>query len=165
MPGSRFTYAIGKLVLWSAKPGVVDEHGDVLRSARDLHLAICNPQLAPYGAAAVQTLRSLGLYDRLEPLLVQAESVSQAYQFVASGNAELGFVALSQVTGQGRLRQGSAWIVPANLYSPLLQDAVLLVPGRGRPAARAWLDWLRQPRARQIIGSYGYGLPEVTLEH
>jgi len=157
--GSRFTYAIGKLVLWSARPGVVDDRGEVLGSGRFSHLAICNPALAPYGAAAVQALRAMGLYEKLQPMLVQGESVAQAYQFVASGNAELGFVSLSQVTRDGRVRDGSAWVVPAALYSPLRQDAVLLAPGRDSAAARAWLDWLKQPRAQAIIRSYGYELP------
>jgi molybdate transport system substrate-binding protein len=157
--GSRFTYAIGKLVLWSARPGEVDAQGEVLRSARFSHLAICNPELAPYGAAAVQTLRALGLYERVAPRLVQGESVAQAYQFVASGNAELGFVALSQITSDGRVREGSAWIVPATLYPPIKQDAVLLTSGRDKAAARAFLDWLRQRSAQAIIRSYGYDLP------
>ena len=156
---TRFTYAIGKLVLWSARPGEVDAQGEVLRSGRFAHLAICNPELAPYGAAAIQTLRALGVYQRVAPRLVQGESVAQAYQFIASGNAELGFVALSQVTDGGRMREGSAWIVPATLYSPIRQDAVLLKPGRDKPAARAFLDWLRQPAALAVIRSYGYEVP------
>lgn len=160
--GSRFTYAIGKLVLWSPRPGVVDAKGQVLGSDRFTHLAICNPALAPYGAAAIQALRALGLYDRVAPRLVQGESVAQAYQFVASGNAELGLVALSQVTEEGRLREGSAWIVPQPLYAPLRQDAVLLAPGRNRAAARAWLAWLWQPAAQAIIRSYGYELPDAA---
>jgi molybdate transport system substrate-binding protein len=158
--GTRFTYAIGRLVLWSARADGVDAQGEVLRSGRFSHLALCNPELAPYGAAAVQVLRSLGLYQRLQPQLVQGESVAQAYQFVASGNAELGFVALSQVTEHGRLRDGSAWIVPAALYSPLRQDAVLLASGRDRVGAKAWLEWLKQPGAQATIRSFGYGLPE-----
>jgi molybdate transport system substrate-binding protein len=157
--GSRFTYAIGKLVLWSARPGEVDAQGEVLRSGRFSHLAICNPELAPYGAAAVHTLRALGLYERVAPRLVQGESVAQAYQFIASGNAELGFVALSQITSDGRVREGSAWIVPATLYPPIRQDAVLLTSGRDKAAARAFLDWLRQRSAQSIIRSYGYDLP------
>lgn len=157
--GSRFTYAIGRLVLWSARPDGVDAKGEVLRSGRFSHLAICNPELAPYGAAAVQALRALGLYEGVRARLVQGESVAQAYQFVASGNAELGFVALSQVTEDGRLRDGSAWLVPSSLYSPLRQDAVLLAPGRASAAAKAWLEWLKQPAAHAIIRSYGYELP------
>jgi molybdate transport system substrate-binding protein len=156
---SRFTYAVGRLVLWSPRPGEVDSQGEVLRSGRFAHLAICNPQLAPYGAAAVQTMRALGVYDRVAPRLVQGENVAQAYQFIASGNAELGFVALSQVTDNGQMRAGSAWIVPATLYSPIRQDAVLLNPGRDKAAARAFLDWLRQARALATIRSFGYEVP------
>ena len=156
---SRFTYAVGRLVLWSPRPGEVDSQGEVLRSGRFAHLAICNPQLAPYGAAAVQTMRALGVYDRVAPRLVQGENVAQAYQFIASGNAELGFVALSQVTDNGQMRAGSAWIVPATLYSPIRQDAVLLNPGRDKAAPRAFLDWLRQARALATIRSFGYEVP------
>jgi molybdate transport system substrate-binding protein len=158
--GSRFTYAIGTLVLWSPRAGEVDAQGEVLRSGRFAHLAICNPALAPYGAATVQVLQALGLYDQVAPRLVQGESVAQAYQFVASGNAELGFIALSQVTEKGRLREGSMWVVPGRLYSPIKQDAVLLAPGRYHAAARAWLEWLRRPAAIATIRSFGYALPD-----
>ncbi len=158
--GSRFTYAVGRLALWSASPDFVDARGEVLRSGRFSHLSICNPQLAPYGAAAVQTLRALGLYERVAPTLVQGEDVAQAYQFVASGNAELGFVALSQIQKDGRIQTGSAWIVSPQLYTPLRQDAVLLNPGRDNPAARDWVEYLRSDAGRAVIGAYGYGLPD-----
>lgn len=156
---SRFTYAIGQLVLWSPKPGVVDPKGDVLGKAGFEHLAICDPKLAPYGEAAVETLRALGLYDKLQPKFVQGESISQAYQFVASGNAELGFVALSQVYRDGKIREGSAWIVTQTLYAPLRQDAVLLQPGKDKAGAKAWLAFLKGDAAAKVMRSFGYELP------
>ncbi|MCC4113842.1 molybdate ABC transporter substrate-binding protein [Aromatoleum toluclasticum] len=155
--GSRFTYAIGKLVLWSAQPGVVDGKGDVLRRGAFAHLAIANPKTAPYGAAALEALRKLGVADALAAKLVTGENIAQAHQFVASGNAELGFVALSQVWADGRLTSGSAWPVPAGLHAPLRQDAVILAAGRDKPAARALAEFLRGAKAAAIIKSYGYG--------
>ena len=153
---SRFTYAIGKLVLWSAKPGFVDERGEVLAKGDFRHLAIANPKLAPYGAAAVEALTAQKLIDALQPRFVLAENIAQAYQFVASGNAELGFVALSQVIKDGRIGEGSAWIVPPGLYQPIRQDAVLLEKGRGKAACEALMKYLRADKARDIIKSYGY---------
>ncbi|WP_211222756.1 molybdate ABC transporter substrate-binding protein [Paludibacterium yongneupense] len=154
--GSRFTYAIGKLVLWSAKPGFVDGNGEVLKQGHFNHLAIANPKTAPYGTAAVEAMKKLGLYSGLEAKLVQGENIAQTQQFVASGNAELGFVALSQVWKDGRVVSGSAWPVPATLYTPIRQDAVLLASGRDDPAAHALLDYLKGDKARAIIRSYGY---------
>nr|WP_239701030.1 molybdate ABC transporter substrate-binding protein [Massilia sp. 9096] len=156
--GIRFTYAIGKLVLWSAKDGYVDPNGAVLRAGHFAHLAIGNPKTAPYGAAAVETLKTLNLMDRLQSKLVQGENISQAQQFVSTGNAELGFVALSQVWHDGKLSSGSAWIVPSNLYSPIRQDAVILKKGEANPAARALTTYLRSDKARAIIRSFGYAL-------
>ncbi|HUW36615.1 MAG TPA: molybdate ABC transporter substrate-binding protein [Rhodocyclaceae bacterium] len=158
LAGSRFTYAIGKLALWSAQAGYVDEQGEVLKTGGFRHLAIANPKLAPYGAAAVATLRALGLLDAVRGKLVQAEDIAQTHQFVASGNAELGFVALSQVQKAGKLAAGSAWVVPAGLYQPIRQDAVILAPGRGKAAAQALMDYLKSDKARAVIASYGYGL-------
>lgn len=155
---SRFTYALGKLVLWSASPGVVDDQGAMLRQGGFQHLSIANPKLAPYGAAAVAVLADLKLTDALGPKLVEAENIAQAYQFVASGNAQLGFVALSQVMQDGKITKGSAWIVPESLYPPIRQDAVLLDKGKGNPAAIAWLDYLKGDAARAVIASFGYGL-------
>jgi molybdate transport system substrate-binding protein len=159
VPGSRFTYAIGRLVLWSARPGFVDAQGAMLAQGRFEHLAIANPKTAPYGAAAVEVLERLGLLDALRPKFVQGENIAQAQQFVASGNAQLGFVAQSQVWRDGALGEGSAWFVPPDLHAPLRQDAVLLTPGRDRPAARALLAYLREDKARAIIRAFGYGLP------
>ena len=153
---SQFTYAIGRLVLWSAAPGFVDAQGGVLGSGGFGHLDIANPKTAPYGAAAMQVLRARGLADALAPELVTGESVAQAYQFVATGNAELGFVALSQVAVPGRPPSGSAWTVPAALHEPIRQDAVLLKAGASNPAAIALLDYLRSDAARAIIRAYGY---------
>jgi molybdate transport system substrate-binding protein len=156
--GSRFTYALGTLVLWSAKPGMVDAAGSVLKKGDFQHLAIANPKVAPYGAAAVEALRSLGLFDALRPKLVQGESIAQAYQFVASGNAELGFVALSQVAVPDAHAAGSYWIVPAHLYTPIRQDAVLLRKGAGNPAARALCEYMKSVKAKDVIRAYGYEL-------
>jgi molybdate transport system substrate-binding protein len=156
LAGSRITYAIGRLALWSKDPGLVDDQGRVLRSGRFERLALANPKTAPYGAAALETLEKLGLLTQLRAKFVQGESIAQAYQFVATGNAELGFVALSQVLSDGRINEGSAWLVPSELHAPLRQDAVLLEAGKDEPAARALLDYLRDERARDIIRSYGY---------
>lgn len=155
-PGTRFTYAVGRLALWSPKPGVVDSGGQVLRRAGVDHIAIANPRSAPYGAAARETLGKLGLLDALAPRLVQGENIAQAHQFVSTGNAGLGFVAVSQVYRHGRLNAGSAWIVPAALHQPIRQDAVVLARGSANPAARALERYLKSGRARAIMRSYGY---------
>jgi len=154
--GSRFTYAIGQLALWSAKPDYVDSRGDVLKLGTFKHLAIANPRLAPYGAAAVKTLNSLGLLKALQPRFVQGENIAQTFQFVSTGNAELGFVALSQVYAGGKLKNGSVWIVPASLHRPIRQDAVVLARGKDNPAALALMKYLKQDKARAIIKAYGY---------
>jgi molybdate transport system substrate-binding protein len=156
--GSRFTYAVGTLVLWSARPDYVDERGAVLVTGTFRHLAIANPRLAPYGAAAIETLAALGARERLTPRLVQAENVAQAYQFVASGAAEIGFVALAQVIADGRIGSGSGWIVPATLHRPIRQDAVILAKGRGKAAVTALMEYLRGPQARAVIAAYGYAV-------
>jgi molybdate transport system substrate-binding protein len=156
--GSQFTYARGKLVLWSAKPGLVDDKGTVLMRGDVARIAICDAKLAPYGLAAEETLKALKLFDTLKPKFVTAESISQAYQFTATGNAEIGFIALSQVAVPGKPQTGSYWVVPANLYSPIQQDAVLLKTGEANPAARALLQYLRSEKARAVIRSYGYEL-------
>jgi len=159
--GSRFVYAIGQLVLWSARPGFVDADGEVLRKGDFRHLALANPKTAPYGVAAMQTLVSLKLLDTLAPRFVQGENIAQTQQFVATGNAELGFVGLSQVWRDGRIAEGSGWIVPDALHTPIRQDAVLLVPGRDRPAAIALMKYLRGDPARAVIRGFGYALPAV----
>jgi molybdate transport system substrate-binding protein len=156
VPGTRLTYAVGRLALWSRTAGMVDAKGEVLRGDGFDRLAIADPRLAPYGAAAVQTLRSLSLLEHLQPRFVTGENITQAHQFVATGNAPLGFVALSLVQVDGRIGEGSAWVVPAHLHEPIVQQAVLLTKGRDNPAARALLDFLRSEPARALIGRYGY---------
>ncbi len=157
VPGSHFTYAIGKLVLWSANAGLVDDQGKVLGAGSWQHIAIANPKLAPYGAAAMQALDKLGLMAVVSPKVVTGEDIGQTYQFAASGNAQLGFVAYSQVLKDGRLNGGSMWLVPADLYAPIRQDAALLTAGKGNPAAAALLKFLHDnAQVRAIIKSYGY---------
>ncbi|NIA56222.1 molybdate ABC transporter substrate-binding protein [Massilia sp. TW-1] len=158
VPGTRFTYATGKLVLWSAQDGYVDGQGQVLKTGDFAHLAIANPKTAPYGAAAVETLHKLRVYERVQGRLVQGENISQAYQFVGTGNAPLGFVALSQVYRDGKFTSGSGWIVPDNLHAPIRQDAVILAKGATNPAAKALEDYLKSDKAKDIIRSYGYAL-------
>ncbi len=154
--GTSFTYATGRLVLWSAQPDFVDGKGEVLARGEFQRIAIANPKLAPYGAAAVETMNRLRLRELLQPRIVQGENIAQAYQFVATGNAALGFVALSQVMEDGRITRGSAWIVPASLHQPLRQDAVLLAAGRDNAAAAALVAYLKSGKALSIIRSYGY---------
>ena len=154
--GSRFTYAIGSLALWSADPQRVDAKGEVLRQGGYNKLAIANPKLAPYGKAAIETLTHLGLLDTVSSKFVQGENIGQTHQFVVSGNAELGFVALSQVIKDGQLTSGSAWIVPESMHSPIRQDAVILTSGKDNPAAAAFMQYLKGDKARAIIKAYGY---------
>jgi len=152
-PRTRFTYAAGRLVLYSTTAGLVDGAGAVLAGGRFNKLAIADPASAPYGAAAVQTLRKLRVYDAVKPRIVTGSSIAQAYQFVATGAAELGFVALSQVIGEPG---GSRWIVPAADHAPIEQQAILLKTGQDNPAARAFLAFLKGPAAAAIIRKYGY---------
>jgi molybdate transport system substrate-binding protein len=154
--GSRFTYAIGQLVLWSSKPHLVDDQGEILRKGNFSHLALANPRLAPYGQAARQALEALALWEPLSGKLVFAENIGQTHQFIASGNAELGFVALSQLSRGGRVHGGSAWLVPATLYKPIRQDALLLRQAAGKEAAHALLEFLKSSTARTVLLEYGY---------
>lgn len=153
---SRFTYAVGRLALYSRTPGLVDGRGAVLRTGRFSKIAIADPKTAPYGLAAVETMRKLGVYDSLKPRLVQGTSITQAYQFVDTGAAELGFVALSQVATE---KSGSRWIVPAADHTPIDQQAILLKTGAGNPAARAFMSFLKGGEAKAIIRRYGYDVP------
>jgi molybdate transport system substrate-binding protein len=151
---SRFTYAIGRLVLWSKTKDYVKGE-ETLRAGAFAKLAIANPTAAPYGAAAVQTLKALKLYEGLQPKIVQGNNIAQTFQFVDTGNAELGFVALSQLAGEPA---GSRWVVPQTLYTPIRQDAVLLKKGVGNEAAAAFLAFLKGPEARAVIEKFGYGI-------
>jgi molybdate transport system substrate-binding protein len=151
--GTRFTYAIGRLALWSKQPGLVDPAGDVLKHGTFNKISIADPKVAPYGAAAVEAMQKLGVWDLLQPKLVQGTSIAQAQEFVKSGAADLGFVALSQIITD---KSGSHWLVPQTLYSPINQDAVLLKRGAANPAAKAFLDFLHGSAAKVIIRGYGY---------
>ena len=156
LAGSRFTYALGKLVLWSKQPGLVDDKGEVLRTGAFQRIALANPKLAPYGAAAMETMTKLGVLQALQPRFVQGENIAQTYQFVFTENAQLGFVALSQVYADGKIVQGSAWMVPDTLHAPIQQDAILLKKGGDNPAAAALMQFLRGERAKSLIRAYGY---------
>lgn len=156
--GSVFTYATGRLVLWSAQPGLVDAKGEVLQRGGFRHLAVANPKTAPYGAAAMQSMSRMGLLDQLAPRFVQGENIGQTHMFVSSGAAELGFVAYSQVIRNGAIGSGSGWLVPRELHEPIRQDAALLVRGGSNPAARALLAFLQGPKAKAVIRSFGYEL-------
>ena len=156
VPGSRFTYGIGTLVLWSAKAELVDEEGDVLRQQTFNKLAVANPRVAPYGAAAMDALRALGLEQGVKETLVQGENVAQTYQFIATGNADLGFVAMSQIISNQDEQPGSIWRVPSHLHSPIKQDAVLLYHGEHNSAARQLLHFMKSDRARAMMSTFGY---------
>ena len=159
---SQFVYALGKLVLWSATPGMVDDQGKILSTGGFKHLALADPKLAPYGAAAVEVLKNKGLFEKLQPLIVQGENIAQTYQFISTANAELGFVALAQVidVNSGKIGSGSGWIIPNSDYTPIRQGAVLLKKGVENPAAQALLTYLKSAPALAIIKKYGYDLPK-----
>ena len=157
-PGTTFTYALGKLALWSTHPKLIDNQGAVLHKGGFKHIAVANPKTAPYGAAAHQAIEKLGLADTLKPLIVQGENIAQTHQFVFSGTAELGFVAYAQIIKNGQIAQGSGWLVPSHLYQPIRQDAVLLNKGKGKPAALALLNYLKGEEAQAVIRSFGYEL-------
>jgi molybdate transport system substrate-binding protein len=152
--GSRFTYAVGRIALWSPREDYVDGEGRVLETAGFRHVAIANPELAPYGAAAREVLEGRGLWDRLRDRLVQGQDIGQTYSFVYSGNAELGFVAYSQIARRDGRIEGSFWLVPESLHEPIEQQAVAL---EDVAAAREFLEFVKSPQARAIIRSYGYG--------
>lgn len=158
VPGSRFTYAIGSLVLWSADASYLDGSDTALKAGQFKHLSIANPKAAPYGLAATQVLDKLGLSDAVKSKLVEGQNITQAHQFVSTGNAELGFVALSQVYKDGQVSSGSAWIVPDDMYDPIKQDAAILKQGANNPAAAALVEYLKGPEAAKVIKSFGYKL-------
>lgn len=154
--GTRFTYATGRLVLWSRRPNLVDDKGEVLKSGKFDKIAIANPKLAPYGAAAMEVIQKMGLTSVITPKIVEGSNIAQVFQFVSSENSPLGFVALSQVLENGKIQQGSAWIVPAAMHQPIRQDAVLLNSAKGNVAADALMRHLRGDQARAVIRSFGY---------
>jgi len=154
--GTRYTYAIGRLVLWSRKPGLIGNDAAAAINGADVHhIAIANPDVAPYGRAAMQTLQALGVWDKIQPKLVRGEDIAQTYQWVETGNAELGFVALSQIV---KNENGSRWLVPTDLYQPIRQQAILLKAGQNNSAAQAFLTYLRSETARSMITSFGYAV-------
>lgn len=153
---SQFTYATGSLALWSSKPDFVDDEGKVLGTDDFNKVAIANPKTAPYGAAAIEVLTGLGLLEQFQPKFVTGESIAQVFQFVSSGNADLGFVALSQIMEKGKITGGSAWIIPGTLHEPIRQDAVALEKGRDKPAVTALMEYLKGDEAQAIIKSFGY---------
>ncbi|MBU1364213.1 MAG: molybdate ABC transporter substrate-binding protein [Gammaproteobacteria bacterium] len=156
--GTAFTYAIGTLVLWSADAKLVDAKGEVLKKGGFKHLSLANPKTAPYGTAGLQVMNKLGVADSIKPLIVQGENISQTHQFISTGAAELGFVAYSQVIKNGAIGSGSGWIVPANLYDPIRQNAVILDKGKDKPAAVALMNYLKGEKAQAVIKSFGYEL-------
>jgi molybdate transport system substrate-binding protein len=158
LSGTRFTYATGRLALWSKNPYLVDDKGEVLRSNRFEKLAIADPKLAPYGVAAMEVIQHLGVQAKVTPKLVQGESIGQTYQFISTENAQLGFVALSQISFDARISLGSAWVVPLSMYTPLKQDALLLNAGKDNAAALALMKYLQADKAKTIIRQYGYAL-------
>jgi len=153
---SQFTYAQGRLVLWSKTPGLIQPNAEILRSGRFNKIAIANPKLAPYGAAAIEVIDKLQLNAQVLEKIVQGANITQTFQFVASGNADIGFVALSQVVENGRVKEGSGWVVPATMHRPIRQDALLLNPGIKNPAAQELLSYLRSERAKSVMRSFGY---------
>ena len=153
---TRFNYATGQLVLWSKQDGLVDDKGQVLRGKNIQRIALANPKLAPYGVAAWETMTALGLLEELKPKMVQGDNIAQTYQFVSTQNAQVGFVALSQVFANGQLTSGSAWIVPPHLYKPIRQDVILLKNGKDNSAAKALLMYLKGEKAKAVMKSYGY---------
>lgn len=162
VPGEHFIYAKGKLVLWSAKKGLFQNGEQFLKQGNFSHLAFANPKTAPYGAAAKQVMQHLGIWSHLQARLVQGESISQTFQFVATGNAQAGFVAYSQLKAwQGAA--GSSWVIPATFYQPIEQGAVLLKKGASNPAALAFFDFLQSKPARKVIESFGYGVKYSPL--
>ena len=157
---SRFTYAIGKLVLWSPDKRLIDSDSDVLEKSNFDHLSIANPKLSPYGKAAQDFLQSQNLWNPLKKKMVRGENISQAFHFVKSGNAKLGLVAYSQVKHPDKDSQGSFWEVPSSLYSPIEQQVVML---KYSQAGNQFLDYIKSNQAKQLIWSFGYEVPNDRL--
>jgi len=159
VPNSRFTYAIGTLALWSPSLNVAELKSQILKQGQFNKLALANPKLAPYGTAALEALNALELADQTRDKWVRGENIAQTFQFVSTANADIGFVALSQIMSNHKINKGSAWIVPEKLYSPIRQDAVLLLAGKNSSAALALLQFIQSDTAKSIISSYGYKTP------
>ena len=153
---SQFTYALGRLALWSPSPDLVDKNADILKTDKFKYIAIANAKVAPYGQAAVQTMQKLGVLSKIEPRVVQGESIAQTFQFVSTGNAQLGFVALSQIFENGKIKTGSAWIVPEEMHEQLKQDAVVLQSCKNTSACQALMDYLKSEKIKKMMSSYGY---------
>lgn len=157
--GTRFVYAVGRLALWSSDPGLIKSNGaDTLREKKFNHLAMANPKTAPYGKAALQVMQVLGIWSELSPLIVTGEDIGQTFQFVASKNAELGFIAMSQLMAYDNSKGHSRWVVPGSLYDPIRQEVILLKQGGGNPAALALMKYVQTMKAGDIVERYGYGL-------
>lgn len=156
VPGSRLTYAIGALALWSAKPDFIDAQLRILKNGQFNKIALANPKLAPYGSAAVEVLEKLDLLTATQAKWVQGENIAQAYQFVFTGNADLGFIALSQIMQKGEITGGSYWLVPADLHTPILQDAQILLPGKNSVVTQQLVEFIKSDLAKAIIQSHGY---------
>ena len=154
--GTRFTYALGTLALWTASDAPAR---DILMDGEYSRLALANPRLAPYGEAAMQVLSALDLSEASQPKIVMGENITQTWQFVATGNAEIGFVALSQILKDGEISPGNAWVIPADLYDPVKQDAVLLTRAKDNDVARQWLAFLQSEVGHNVIKGFGYSLP------
>lgn len=159
IPATQITYAIGRLALWSSNPQRVTGSDHILAGNDFKKIAIANPEVAPYGRAAIETLEKTGLYPRIQKKVVWGENIAQTYQFVMSGNAELGFVSVSQIMRDGKLIHGSAWMVPDSMHSPILQDAILLSGARDSKAARDFLNYLTSDKVKAVIRNYGYDTP------
>lgn len=155
---SNFVYARGTLILYSTTLPVKEQGEQILRKGDFAHISIANPKTAPYGAAAIEAMQKMGVYDAIKPKIVEGSNIGQAFDFVATGNAQLGFVALSQGIGAGK---GQWWVVPQADYTPIDQSGILLKPGADKPAAKAYLEFLRtSPEVRAVITKYGYSIPK-----
>lgn len=157
--GSRFIYATGRLVLWSAQPGLVDEKASVLNKGNFNTLAIANPVNSPYGVAAKETLTKLTMWNSIQRKLDKGDDLAQTYQLAASERDDLAFIALSQVMRDGKISQGSWWLVPPEMYKPIRQSAVLLSGAKDKEAAKAFLVFLTGEKARAVMRGFGYDLP------
>ena len=157
---TRFVYATGRLALWSPQPDLVDDKGQVLNRNGFSRLAIADPRLAPYGVAAKEALEKLTMWNAMQRKLVKGENITQTFQFIATENAELGFVALSQIMQDGKVTKGSWWLVPPEMHKPIRQGAVQLASAQDAEAARAFLAFLKSPKAAAVIRAYGYELPK-----